>query len=66
MKERGIIVGIGGGIELMLLTYRKCWFGHSWTYHDSHSRTCSSCAKHMTYNIVDFGRSKCWCWTRKP
>lgn len=63
MKERGLILPMGDGCDLMLLPYWRCLFGHRWLYSvNGRIRQCSRCNKRMSYELRDFGRTKCWCW----
>jgi hypothetical protein len=66
MKERGVIIPIGDGCELMFLPNWRCLVGHRWHYSDKNTRACERCGKHMVYQIVDSGRSKAWCWASLP
>jgi len=63
MKERGIIIPIGGGIHFRILPYWKCLWSHKWVYEGRwESRTCSRCNIHMTYELLNTGMEKAWVW----
>jgi len=62
MKEKGLILPLGRDCEVLLVNYWRCWGGHRWAYSTESDRTCERCHKRECYEIVDFGRSKCWVW----
>jgi len=65
MKERGLILPIGDGCEIMLLHYWRCWLGHDWVYGDrDQERVCSKCNKRMLLQLTNSGMTKSWCWWR--
>ncbi len=61
MKERGIIIPIGGGIHFRI-DYWRCWTGHKWVYSFGGRKTCAKCHIRMTHEIVNGGMNKAWVW----
>jgi len=66
-RTRGLILPLGGGVELMVAPYWKCLAGHKWKAvgvpcPGYPTKQCSRCSKKEQYSLVNSGMSKAWMW----